>query len=334
MYKVKTIKLKLFLVGIFIIGIVSFPSLSFSEMQIEVQGDEINVETIPNNPEPYQNVTINLTSYATDLNKAVIVWQADSRTLLSGIGKTSYSFTTKGPDTTNIFDVTITPVGAMSVINKKIAIYPSEVEVLWESLNGYTPPFYKGKTLPTRGSMIKVIATPNTNTIKSGMGSISYTWKNGSDTKLDSSGYNKNSYVFKNGLFDSVNEIKVTASSVSGNYGAEKSIKIPMYNPKIVFYKKSPTEGINYNTALDNNFAMTDDEMTIVAIPYFLAIKDNEDKFNYNWTINGDPINTPLNKTVLTIRPTSRGGYANISLVLENINELFQSVTGQLKLTL
>jgi len=74
--------------------------------------------------------------------------------------------------------------------------------------------------------------------------------------------------------------------------------------------------------------------MTIVAEPYFLSLKGHENNFIYSWQINGERIATPSKKTELTIRPTSRGGYATIDVVIENLNELFQKVSNQLKLNL
>jgi len=334
MYKVNFTKIKIFLFGFFVLGIINIPYISSAEMQIEVQEGEISVETIPNNPQPYQDVTITISSYATDLNKAIITWQSESRTVLSGIGETSYSFKALGPNTTTFFDINITPVGAMSTISKRVVIAPSEIEIMWESVDGYTPPFYKGKSLPISGGLIRAVAIPNTNTIKSGSGSITYNWKNADSAVPDASGYNKNAYVFKNSMFDDVNEITVTASSVAGNYGAENTIKIPVYKPKIVFYKKSPTEGVLYNNALNKEAIMSEDEMTIVAEPYFLSLKGHEGKFTYSWQINGERITTPSKKTELTIRPTSRGGYATIDVVIENLNELFQKASNQLKLNL
>ena len=334
MYKVKFTKIKIFLLGFFILGIINIPNLSFAEMQIEVQEGDISVETIPNNPQPYQDVTINISSYATDLNKAIITWSGESGTVLSGIGKTSYSFKAGGPNTSSSFNISITPIGSMSTISKSISIIPSEIEIMWESVDGYTPPFYKGKALPTSGSRIRAVAIPNTNTIKSGSGSITYTWKNANSTVLDSSGYNKNSYEFKNSMFDDINEITVVASSVSGNYAAENTVEIPVYDPKIIFYKKSPTEGVLYNNALDKEATMTEDEITIVAEPYFISLKGHENNFTYSWQINGNNIATPLKKTELTVRPESHGGYATINVVIENLNELFQKVSNQLKLNL
>jgi len=331
---VKLTKIKLLLIGFFVLGIINIPNFSFAEMQIEVQEGEIRVETNPSNPQPYKDVTINISSYATDLNKAVITWQIGPKIVLSGVGKTSYSFKTEGSDSTTVINITISPSGSVNTINKKIAITPSEIEIMWESVDGYTPPFYRGKSLPISGGLIKAVAIPNTNTIKSGNGSLTYTWKNNEGVVLDASGYNKNSYSFKNSMFDINNKVSVVASSINGSYAAEKTIQIPVYKPKIVFYKKSPTEGILYDNALSENQIMTDDEITIISEPYYLSLKGNEKDLIYSWQINGEGIQTPSQKTELTVRPASRGGYATINLIIENINELFQKASGQLKLSL
>lgn len=330
----KLIKIKIFLVGFFILGIINIPYFCFAEMQIDVQEGEITAEVSPTNPQPYQDVTITLSSYATDLNKAIIKWQSEAGIVLSGIGKTRYSFKAGGPNTYNLINITITPVGGMSSITKNITIIPSEIEIMWESVDGYAPPFYKGKVLPVGGSFIRAVAFPNTNTIKSGSGSFTYNWKNSDNAVPESSGYNKNAYVFKNSVFNTVNKISVVASSVNGTYTAENIIEIPIYDPKMIFYKKSPTEGVLYNTALDKESFMKEDEMTIVAEPYFLSIKGHENNFRYDWQINGKMINTPAKKTELTVKPASRGGYATISVVIENAREVFQTVTGKLKLNL
>lgn len=331
MFIVKNKKVQLLALIIFLLGIVNIPSFSLAENQIEVQEDEISVNVTPKNPGPYENVTITLSSYTTDLNKATISWQSSSGTDSSGIGKTSYSFTTDKVGHTSTINIMIQPAGGAKTISKRIVINPSEIEIMWESVDGYTPPFYKGKSLPVSGSLIKAVAIPNTNSTSSG---ITYTWKNHDSVVEDASGYNKNSYIFKNSSFDDVNSITVTASSVNNNYNAETSVEIPAYKPKIVFYKKSPTEGILYNNALEKDTTMAEDEMTLVAEPYFMSLKGNEDKFTYTWKVNSNNINTPAERTEITVRPTSRGGYATIGLTIENLNELFQKVSNQLKLEL
>jgi len=314
------------------VSFISMPFFAWSEMKIA--DTDIDVQMWPEIPEPYQNVDIKLVSYATDLTKANIEWKNGSKTLLSGYGETTYSFTTPGPDTSTTITVSITPANSMNKITKEIFIKPSEVEVFWEAVDGYTPPFYKGKSLVSKQGLIKVVAIPNTSSIKSGKGNMSYKWKKDDETVQEASGYNKDSYLFENNVLKPTESLSLAVSSVDGSYNATKNIEVPTYSPKVLFYKKSPTEGVLYNTAITNNTFMSEDEMTVVVAPYFLGLKGNENSFDYKWSINGKSINTPSKKTELTIRPNSRGGYADIGVVFENIDKLFQIATGQLKLKL
>lgn len=309
-------------------------TISKAANEISVQENDISAETIPSNPEPYKNVTVTLSSYATDLNKAFITWQSGASIVLTGYGKTSYSFTAGGPNVITVMDVSISLPGSIDKVTKRIAINPSEVELIWEGVDSYTPPFYRGKSLITKGGIIKVVAIPNTNTIKQGKGSVTYSWKSGNSSVQSASGYNKDAYVFKNSDFNDIENVSVTAESINGQYTASSTLAIPTTSPLILFYKKSPTEGILYNTALADNTFISEDELTIVAEPYFLAFEGNESLFAYNWKINGSPIDTPSKKTELTIRPAARGGYASINITLENLNELYQKAIGQIKLSL
>lgn len=305
------------------------PTLSFGETGMGINSSDITISTIPESIEPYQNITIKIQSYAVDLNKANIIWKNGSKVVLSGYGKVSYSFTTPGSNVNTIFNVTINPANSLESITKTISINPSEISVLWESADGYTPPFYKGKSFAPSKGKIKVVAIPNTT-----KNNITYYWKRSDEGIANASGYNKNSFSFKNNELNASEEIKVTASSVDGKYNASKTINIPISQPKIIFYKKSPTEGVLYNQALIDKTIMKEDEMTIIAIPYFFSIKGNERDLNYNWKINGDEIDTPSKKTELTVRPVSRGGDATINFSLENLSTFFQKASSQLKLIL
>ncbi len=327
-------RVKILLSLIIMLGIFYVARVSMAENEITPQESDISVTTIPDNPQPYQDVTVTLTSYATDLNKAMIQWQNGSNIVLSGYGKTSYSFKTLGPNNITILDVVINIPGSLDKINKRIAINPSEVELIWEGVDSYTPPFYRGKSFPSAEGLIKVVAVPNTNIIKQGKGNITYTWKAENNTVQSASGYNKDSYVFQNSELNNNETVTVNAQSIDGQYSATNTIEVPIVKPKILFYKKSPTEGTLYNQALDNQASITEEEVTIVAEPYFLALKGNENDFTYSWKINGKDIQTPSKKTQLTVHPTARGGYATINLVLQNLSTLYQKVSGDLKLNL
>jgi len=324
-----------FLFGIFlIISTFCVPLFSYADSEIGIYESDIDVQMWPEIPEPYKNIDIAIVSYATDLTKARIEWRVGGDTVLSGYGKTDYSMTSKGPGTITNITISIVPVGSLNKIIKNITLKPVEIEVFWEAVDGYTPPFYKGKSFVSQEGLVRVVAIPLSSTIKKGSGDVSYRWKRNDDTVLEASGYNKTSYTFTNSALKNAESISLLASSIDGSYAASKNITIPIYSPRVIFYKKSPTEGILYNKALVDDSFFEEEEITLVAEPYFLAIKGRENYFDYKWSINGDRITTPNKKTELTIRPTSRGGYADISLVFEDVDKLFQKVAGYLKLSL
>ena len=300
---------------------------------IQIVSSDITVTTNPPNPSPNTSTTITLGSYATDLNKASITWQSNGQTVLSGIGDITYSFTTGNVGVSKSFSVSITPAGSATPIIKNISVQPSDMDVLWEATDSYAPPFYEGKALPSSEAGLRVVALPNTTTSAKNM---VYDWKLNYDAVQDASGYGKNSYSFNNSSVNSVENVDVAVSSVNNTYSEEGSVSIPIIKPQILFYQGSQTDGIIYENALSNSFTMpkTDNEMTVVAEPYFLSLKGNASDFTYAWQINGADTDTPANPRELTVQPSSRGGYATISLSIESISKLLQTATQSLTFNL
>lgn len=329
----KNLITKIALLKFIIIGIFFIPFISYSESEITVQPGEISIEIIPENPNPYEDVTIRLVSYATDIDKANISWKGSNGFNKSGLGEKEYSFRAPGANESISFDITIIPSGENSSIKKKIVISPHDLNLMWESIDGYVPPFYKGKCLPTRGSVVKVVAIPNSNTVASGIGNFDYTWKNSDQTVENSSGYNKNAYVFKNSLFSPTTPIEVQVSSVSGGYNTKKTLIIPTYNPIMVFYKKSPSDGILFNNAIVNEYQATENITTFVSSPYYLAT-NNGDFFEYNWSANEDSLPTPSKKEEITISLDSNNGYADIKLAINSLSALYQRITSSFRIKL
>ncbi len=323
----------LFFIALLIITTLCFKQgVSFAEIQI--QASDIDVKTMPENPSPFDDVTITLSSYAMDINSADIEWLENGKTILEGIGKTSYAFKAGSANSIDSFTVKITPGNSIKTITKQISINPSEIDMLWEAVDAYTPPFYKGKALPSQEGVIKVTAVPNTSTLKGvSTKNMVYVWKVNHNVVSNASGYGKNTYIFKNDYLNNTEYVSVQASSPNGNFSSANSTDINIVSPNIIFYQKSVDAGIMYENALNDQSTLAGDEMTLVAEPYFLTMKNN-DQLNYNWKINSDSISTPKNPRELTVRPESHGGYATISLSIENLNKLFQSVAQTLKLNL
>ena len=133
------------------------------------------------------------------------------------------------------FDINIIPEGA-SAINKMLTINPSDIDLLWEAMDSYTPPFYKGKALPSTESQIKIVAYPNTSGLSNtNQKNISYTWKNNYDTVGSASGYGKSKYIFINDNLKNTEKVSVVATGLSGSYSSEGKVDINIENPQIIF---------------------------------------------------------------------------------------------------
>lgn len=306
----------------------------FSNTNIYAQTNSVDivVNVSPEHPKPYEDVTVSLESYSTDLNKALIEWKGGSKTFLKNTGATDFSFKMGDLGTQAILDVKITAAEG-DFIQKRIILTPTDMDMLWQAVDSHVPPFYRGKALPPKEGKIKITAIPaGKNGIQTT--NTTYTWKLNNQTQQDQSGYKKNSFIFNLSNTEKVDKIEVVSNTTTGSTTASGNMEISGINPFILFYKKSPSEGILYNNILPSQMFLIEDEMTLAAEPYFMGSENGENENAYSWRINGEEIDTPRNKNMLTIRPTGRGGYAKINLEIENTLKLFQKVAKELTIDL
>jgi hypothetical protein len=302
----------------------------------QVRDTDISTTVNPEMPGPIQNVDISITSFATDLDKAQIVWVLNGQIVLSGVGKKSFSFKTGESGSPSTIDIGINIVG-LPAISKRIIIQPGEVDMLWEATDSYVPPFYRGKALPSQEGEIKVVAMPN---IKTPSGEklkdndFSYNWSRNFNADPGLSGYAKRSYLFKNDYLEAEENISVSVSSVLGNYSAEGKVLITPGAPKIDFYERDPALGIKYGSSLMNGFNLGTRPLLITAVPYFFSSKNIDDPdFKYSWSINGQAVETTGKNHELAIKSDKTGGASDIGLSIESLSKIFQKATATFEVT-
>jgi len=214
---------------------------------------------------------------------------------------------------------------------KRITIQPGEIDLLWEAIDSYVPPFYRGKALLSSEAQIKVIAMPNITTPSGDRlkdSDFTYTWKRNYDVDQGASGYGKRSFTFENNYLEAIENVSVSASSVLGNYAAEGKTIITPGNPKIVFYEKDPSFGINYVQSINKDFPLRKSALNIIAIPYFFSTSPDSSDLKYNWTINNSSTETPTVPNSLTIKVgEGSGNQAKIGLLISNLSKLFQTAS-------
>lgn len=324
--------MRLFLSLFILSAILGTPTLVAHAQAVDTITDrDISVALSPEIPAPNQQVTITLTSFAVDLNNAVISWSIGGKLALTDRGKKSFSFTMGATGTQTTIDIAIVSSDTLR-IDKKIILTPADVDLLYESPDTYTPPFYKGKALPASEALIKVVAVPNQKSIDPKKNTSVYDWKRGYDAVESASGYGKNFFVFKNNYLNKSETVSVVTSGGTAGFTGTKSVAIAITTPNIIMYEKSPSEGILYNRALGNEFGLTGGETTLVAEPYYFAPRNaNSESLIYTWKVGGATIPLPVIKNMLLISSEKgQSGVSRVSLSIESTPRLFQDASADL----
>ncbi len=297
--------------------------------------NDIFVNMTPENPTPNQNVSIILSSYSYNLNTIKISWYLNGKKVLEGVGKKTYSTTAGSLNTENNVSVTVgAPDGD---IDLKIKIKASNMTMLYQAMDSFVPPFYRGKALPTLDSKIKVVPMPEI--ISGGKlvdpNNMTYDWKIDYYTNdADASGYGKNYYIYTNDYLDRVNNIEATASTVDQSYSAKNNINISAANPKIVFYKKDAKLGTLWENAIPNNYQISED-VVLEADPYYISPKNPMNPIlSWTWSINDTPVYLDsIIKNVIPLKKTPGvSGNAKIRLNIDNQYKFFQTTNKELNI--
>ncbi len=317
-------------------GVIILPTISFGQIKVNTSyalSNELGVEIIPNYPKPNKMVFINLTLYTNDLNSALITWYKDGKKVLSGKGKTKYSFRTANVGKETKIETVIKLLNG-SVFSKVFTLNPANVDLTWEA-NSYTPPFYKGKALHPKQGSLKVVATPEF--IKGGKiilpQNLIYKWSNGLKVYQEQSGYGKNVIILNGSILGRNENIKVLVTDPVNNLVAESFVNIKPINPEIVFYKDSPYYGPIFNLAIANNFNLKAEETQILAAPYYFT-KENINGLKYEWRLNNQVIsNLSSSRTAIFRKPKKQAGKSLISLQVQNLIRILQQADRNLTIS-
>ncbi len=306
-------------------------SFSFSAKAQTAPEPSLGIKLTPETPGPFENVQITLSSYSTDLSRALITWDTNGKTELSGYGKTVFSTTSPAVGSQKNISITIiTETG--QTLQRYIVIAPQDVDLLWEAIDSYTPPFYKGRSLPSKESLIKVVAIPsfrNGAGVKTSPDDLVYNWSQNYNPIQNLSGYGKSSFLYKNAFLDSSDYISLTVSSRDGSQVAKKDLRLSVGTPKIVFYPKNTLTSFVSKYSFPSKYKLTTDSVGVVAVPYFFSTSKNtamDEDLNYSWKINNKTQSTPEKKDELVLRkPTETQGVSNVSLSIKKGGAIYQS---------
>ncbi|MBI2109003.1 MAG: hypothetical protein HYT93_02360 [Parcubacteria group bacterium] len=291
----------------------------------------INISITPGEPRAYEDVLVALESFSINLNTARISWRLNNKLEQDGVGKTTFTFKTGELGSVSMVQITINTEN--EIIERNFEVHPAEVDLVWEAFT-YAPPFYKGKSLASSKSRIKIAAIPHfisENGKKISSNSLIYTWQQDRRVLGSFSGTGKESiFITAPGLFQTSN-ISVSVSSQDGIYKARSAVVIESRNPEIIFYEKHPTEGIKYDNALGPQLNLSQEEITLRAEPYFFSGEDFASrKVNFGWSLNSNSVESSEKINEITLKRDTAGGIAQVALEIKNAINILQEAAAEL----
>lgn len=313
---------------IFTFFLAFLPFISFGQtLPANIDSGSLQLSMSPENPEPFQTVTVKVQSFLFDVNRAKITWLVNGAVKKSEIGLKEFSTQAGKNGQKTIIKVQVdSPADGFKEV--EAFFIPSVVDLVYEFVS-YTPPFYKGKALNPNQGVVFVTAIPElirTTGEKIPAQNIIYSWKKDGEVQLDASGLGKNTFIYTGTVPIRDVTIEVIASSLDNEVFASKRIDITNQTPKIIFYENSPIYGLMLNKAIKNTVNLLIDEFSVIAVPYFFSVgyAANPD-LDYTWSLDGQIVGNQEPKNSFTTRVEKSGsGAANIGLKISNSARIFQ----------
>lgn len=298
---------------IVLIFCVMFPASLFAQ--------SLSITKSPPYPKQGEQVLITVSSFVFDLSNAVVTWKSEGETLLQGVGATNYTILAAENKS---FVVEAVHQQTGEKVTQGFSVVPTEIDLLWEAVGSYTPPFYKGKALPPLEANINVVAIPNGKK----PGDLFYSWEKETQGQDAQSGKGKNSFSYIATPLEQANNVSVLVSSDDNSFSSEDNLIIRYGNAEVLFYEDDPALGTLYNKAVKNDFSVEDrEEITLSAIPFFITADTLTSKaLDMIWSLNGIalPAQTVKNKIRLS---GEQPGNVVASIFIKNSARLFEEGT-------
>ncbi len=325
---------KRILFAIFAASVLAAPA--HAQLGLLGTSESVSIALSPAHPGPHDAVRLTVQSSLSDVARSSIVWRANGKIIAQGTGVTSATITAGDLGAETTIDVaTLAPDGTAAAATAHVI--PTEVDLLFDS-DSYTPPFYRGRALPSAGTSVVLQAIPHF--IRPGgsrlaLGDLVYTWKKNDQVLGDLSGRGKSAIVIPAPVLYATDVLSVDVESSDGLLSGESSVAIHAEDPMIVLYENHPIFGVLYGSALSRSASIAESEMTFTAVPYFASVRNPTDRqLQYVWRINGTKIPTDTNKpNELTLKASASSNIAHIELALTHATNFFLDSSGSWNVT-
>ncbi len=279
--------------------------------------------TDPLTPEPNSVVTVSLNDYSLNTVGSSVSWYVDAKEKVASKNARSIEVTTGNPGKKTTVRVVLSRPDAPS-LSTTLTIVPSKVDIILEA-STYVPHFYAGRALPTRDSMMRVIAVVNngSNLVQN---NLVYKWTIDSSALFGGASKGKNVLDLAMPHYDDV-VLGVEVFASTGERIGEGSVLLKAVEPELHFYEFSPLRGL-YEREVQSPFQLLSEETTIYGEPYFIDAKMNEADAVFTWSLNNQRVDHDSSvPNALTLRHVGGGGDSLVGLRVVTTKAIPQLIT-------
>lgn len=274
----------------------------------------IVIRSTPEQPGPNSTVLLTVASPLLDLSQSYIAWRVNGAPLIEGEGVVSASVQTGNAG--DILDVSVSVVSGEDTALAEMFIVPASVDILWEA-DGYTPPFYGGRTLPGVGASVTLVAYPTfiANGVRLSEKDLVFTWRRGETVLGSQSGKGKSSISLRDPLMGD-ETVTVDVRNGDGSMVARSSVRLPEPRTLVHLYIVHPLFGLLLHQAIGASTFTGETEATFQAVPFFApAARIDDGSLTFDWRVNQRSIAPdPRKPSEITINAEGSDGIALIGL--------------------
>lgn len=286
-----------------------------------ITGDGVAIVLDPQYPNPDEQVTATIDDYSMNNTGAVITWYFDGLSAPAVNNLRTITFTAPAVGTTMNVVARLTFPDGRTVESKRI-ITPLYLDFIIEPQT-YTPAFYQGRALPTKGSLVYINALLQTQDGPVDSSKYSYTWTLNNKSVYGGARYG-NSWAAITVPHGSASIVTIAVQDSSGTTVARKLFALPAVNVEIQFYEISTLFGLG-TKAVTDSVILTGNSTSIKAVPYYLDTRAVSSNLFTEWRINNQKAQTGNNDPFEINLTGGVSGNAVVSFKLNNLNELLQS---------
>lgn len=317
-------------------GMIAFTGASVAHAELLVPGLDraLTVVMKPAQPRPGDTVHLTAESALIDIPTSDIVWYRGGKQLVGGEGVASVDIVAGALGSKTDIKAAVTMADG-AIASAQISIIPAEVNILYTT-DSFTPPFYRGRALPSAGTVVRFLAVARLKRPTGGLvpdRDIVYTWRRDGQVLGGVSGRGRSSIEIPSPFPKSASVLSVDVRDESGTLGGSANVDVVAVKPVVRLYEDHPLFGIRYERALDTTTTISEKEMTFAAVPYFASARRAADNLlSYDWTVNDTPVQTSGGaKNELTLGGAREGtgsDRAHLTLSISHATNVFFDAAG------